>query len=214
VWRTVVGVVGDTRARGRATDPPRELYMPSAQWQANSAMAFLIRGAVPAMTLVPAIRRAVAGVDPQLALSGTTTMDDAFAKRQARPRFAMWLLILLGATGLVLAVVGVYGVIAYFVAQRTHEIGVRMALGATGGTVEWMVVRQGLVLAGAGIAVGAVASLAAARTLQSMMFGITAHDPITFIVVAALLAVVAIVASYVPARRATQIDPLVALRGN
>jgi putative ABC transport system permease protein len=122
--------------------------------------------------------------------------------------------VLLGATGLVLAAVGVYGVIAYVVAQRTHELGVRMALGASGHTVQWMVVRQGLVLAVAGVVVGMVVSLAAARTLRSMMFGITAHDPITFAVVGALLAIVAIVASYVPARRATRIDPLVALRGS
>jgi putative ABC transport system permease protein len=177
-------------------------------------MALLIRGAVPVTTLVPAIRRAVAGVDPQLALSGTTTMDDAFAQLQALPRFAMWLLILLGATGLALAVVGVYGVIAYFVAQRTHELGVRMALGATAGTIQWMVVRQGFVLALAGVAVGSVVSLAATSTLRTLMFGVTARDPMTFVVVACLLAVIAAAASYVPARRATRIDPLVALRGN
>jgi len=213
-WRTIVGVVGDTRARGRATEPPRELYMPSAQWQGNNAMALLIRGGVPVTTLVPAIRRAVAGVDPQLALSGTTTMDDAFAQLQALPRFAMWLLILLGATGLVLAVVGVYGVIAYFVAQRTHELGVRMALGATGGAIQWMVVRQGFVLAAVGVVVGSAVSLMATSTLRALMFGVTARDPMTFVVVACLLAMIAAVASYVPARRATRIDPLAALRGN
>jgi len=126
----------------------------------------------------------------------------------------MWLLSLLGGTGLVLAVVGIYGVIAYFVTQRTHEIGVRMALGAGGGTVQWMVVRQGLILGAIGVVVGTAVSYAASRFVGTLMFGITAHDPKTFAVVAATLTAVAVVASYVPARRATRIDPLEALRAS
>jgi putative ABC transport system permease protein len=212
-WREIVGVVDDMRASGLANDIPRELYMPSTQW-INGVQTILVRGTVPVLGLVPAIRRAVLGVDPLLALSNVSTIAQSIDDSQAMSRFTTWLLVLLGATGLVLAAVGVYGVIAYVVAQRTHELGVRMALGASGHTVQWMVVRQGLVLAVAGVVVGMVVSLAAARTLRSMMFGITAHDPITFAVVGALLAIVAIVASYVPARRATRIDPLVALRGS
>jgi predicted permease len=214
LWRTVVGVVGDTRARGRATDPPPELYMPSAQWEGNTSMAFLIRGAVPVATLTPAIRRAVAGVDPQLALSGVTTMDTAFATLQALPRFTMWLLILLGATGLALAVVGVYGVIAYFVSQRTHEFGLRMALGAQSGSLQWMVVREGITYGVMGVIAGTAAAYGLTRFLSRLMFGITTHDPVTYAAVAALLAGVAVLASYVPARRATKIDPLAALRAN
>ena len=212
-WRTVVGVVGDTRARGRATDPPHELYMPTAQWAQNYSMAYLVRGAVPVATLAPAIRRAVASVDPLLALSGRLiTMDEAFARLQALPRFAMWLLILLGSTGLALAVVGVYGVIAYFVSQRTHEFGLRMALGAQGGALQWMVVREGFVFGLAGVAVGTIAAYGLTRFLASFMFGISTHDPVTYVIVASLLALVAALASYVPARRATKIDPLTALR--
>ncbi len=214
LWRTVVGVIGDTRARGRATEPPREMYMPSAQWQGNTGMAFLVRGGVPVLTLVPAIRRAVATVDPQLALSNTTTMDDAFARLQALPRFTMWLLTLLGATGLVLAVVGVYGVIAYFVTQRTHEFGVRMALGATGASLQRLVVREGLVFALAGVATGTLAAYGLTRFLAGFMFGITTHDPVTYALVAGILGVVAALASFIPARRATRIDPLVALRSS
>ena len=212
-WREIVGVVDDMRASGLANDIPRELYMPSTQWT-NGVQTFVVRGAIPVLRLVPSIRRAVLSVDPTLALSNVSTIEQSIDDSQAMSRFTTWLLVLLGATGLVLAAVGVYGVIAYVVAQRTHELGVRMALGASGGTVQWMVVRQGVVLAAAGVAVGVLASLVAARALRTMVFGITAHDPTTFVVVAALLALVAVVASYVPARRATRIDPLVALRGN
>jgi putative ABC transport system permease protein len=212
-WREIVGVVDDMRAAGLANDIPRELYMPSTQWT-NGVQTFVVRGAVPVLSLVPSIRRAVLSVDPTLALSNVSTIEQSIDDSQAMSRFTTWLLVLLGATGLVLAAVGVYGVVAYVVAQRTHELGVRMALGASGGTVQWMVVRQGLLLAAVGVAVGVLASFVAARALRTMVFGITAHDPTTFVVVAALLALVAVFASYVPARRATRIDPLVALRGN
>jgi putative ABC transport system permease protein len=212
-WREIVGVVDDMHASGLANETPREMYMPSTQW-VNSGQTIIVRGAVPVMGLVPAIRRAVLGVDPLLALSNVSTIEQSIDDSQAMSRFTTWLLALLGATGLVLAAVGVYGVIAYAVAQRTHEIGVRIALGATGGTVRWMVVRQGFGLAAAGVGVGVLVSLAAVRTLRTMVFGITAHDPVTFVVVGVLLALVAVIASYVPARRATRIDPLVALRGN
>jgi putative ABC transport system permease protein len=212
-WREIVGVVDDMRASGLANDIPRELYMPSTQWT-NGVQTFVVRGAVPVLSLVPSIRRAVLSVDPTLALSNVSTIEQSIDDSQAMSRFTTWLLVLLGATGLVLAAVGVYGVVAYVVAQRTHELGVRMALGASGGTVQWMVVRQGVVLVAVGVAVGVLASLVAARALRTMVFGITAHDPTTFVAVAALLALVAVFASYVPARRATRIDPLVALRGN
>jgi predicted permease len=212
VWRTVVGVIGDTKARGRTADAPREMYMPSAQWQGNFSMAYLIRGSVPVTTLLPSIRRAVADVDPQLALSTTLTMDAALALQQAVPRFTMWLLSLLGLTGLMLALVGVYGVIGYFVTQRTHEFGVRMALGAPGRSIRWMVVREGAALGLLGVIVGTAAAYALTRFIATFLFGVTAHDPLTYAIVAVALACVAALASYIPARRATRIDPLEALR--
>jgi putative ABC transport system permease protein len=210
-WLEIVGVVDDMHADGLKENPPRELYMPTTQ-RGNTGYTLLVRGSVPVTTLVPAIRRAVASVDPLLALSGVATMDQALDKSLAMDRFTKWLLVLLGGTGLVLAMVGVYGVIAYFVTQRTHELGVRLALGASASGLRWLVVRQGLVLAGTGVALGALASLMASRLLESMLFGVTPRDPITFGVVTALLVVVAVGASYIPARRATRIDPLEALR--
>jgi predicted permease len=212
-WREIVGVVDDMHANGPYDDPPMTMYMPSASF-VNGGQTIVVRGAVPVLTLIPQIRRAVASVDPLLALSGISTIDESLSRLLAIPRFATMLLALLGLTGLVLAVVGVYGVIAYFVAQRTHELGVRLALGASGNAVQWLVVKQGLMLAAIGVIMGVGLALGTTRLLRSMMFGITSHDPMTFVVVAAVLAVVAVLASYIPARRATRIDPLEALRSS
>jgi len=131
----------------------------------------------------------------------------------ATPHFTTTLLVLLGLTGLALAAVGIYGVIAYFVSQRAHEIGVRMALGASRSGVSLMVLRQGLALAGAGVAIGLIASAAATRALAGMIYGVSARDPVTFLAVAGVLVFVAALASLVPAHRATRLDPLDALRG-
>jgi predicted permease len=210
-WRQIVGVVADMHANGLADVPPLELYMPSTQW-INPTTTLLIRGAGDVTTLVPSVKRAVAGIDPLLALSGISTMQEAIDNRQAVPRFTTWLLTLLGVTGLVLAAIGVYGIVAYGVAQRTHEFGVRMALGASVGTVQAMVLKQGVILAAVGIGLGLIVALASAHVLGALMFGVTAHDPITFTVVAGLLLAVALLACVLPARRATRIDPLEALR--
>lgn len=210
-WKEIVGVVDDIHGNGLADPPFPALYMPAATWP-NPSMTFMIRGSVPATTLVPAVRQAVAALDPQLPLSGVSTMSDAIGAQMALPRFNTWLLGLLGGTGLILAIVGVYGVVGYFVTQRYHEIGVRVALGASSGAVQGLVVRQGLVLAGIGIVAGIPLALLATRLLRSFMFGITPHDPMTFAVVSMILGAVTVAASYIPARRATRIDPLEALR--
>jgi predicted permease len=213
-WRQVVGVIGDMHAHGLTDGPTPEYYVPSAQWTGNQQQSFVIRGAVPVTTLLPAIRRAVRGVDDKLALSSVKTMDAAIDDSLALPHFTMLLLILLGGTGLILAIVGVYGVIGYFVSQRTRELGIRMALGADAGSVKWLVVKQGIALGLAGVLFGSIASYLASRFLASMLYGVTAHDAVTFGSVAALLLVVAICASYLPARRATRIDPLDAVRAS
>ncbi len=212
-WRTIVGVVDNIHESGPTQEPYPALYMPSAQW-VNPGQTVLVRGAVPVLTLVPAIRRAVAGVDPLLPLSGVSTMDAAVGRTVATTRFMTWLLTLLGMTGLVLAAVGVYGVIAYFVTQRTHEFGVRIALGASAGTVRWMVVREGLAIGAIGVAAGLIVAFFGSRFVGSLLFGMTSHDPETFAVVAGVLVVVGLAASYLPARRATRVDPLTALRGS
>jgi putative ABC transport system permease protein len=212
-WATVIGVNADIRADGLGDDVRDEVYFSSAQF-VQRGMSLLVRGSVPVTTLAPAIRRTVAGIDPLLPVSGMRTMAAVIDDSVATPRFTSLLLSCLGLLGLVLAVIGIYGVIAYFVAQRTNEIGIRMALGADRASVVAMVVRQGVVLALLGIAVGGIASFFLGSTLNHLLYGVTARDPLTFAMVATLLAVVAILASVIPARRAARVDPLVALRSS
>ena len=211
-WYEVVGVVADVHARGLDDTPPNEVYYPLGELRTRG-MSLVIRTSLPPASLAPQVRRAVAGVDPELAVSNVATMDEIIAHSMATPRFTTTLLVLLGLTGLALAAVGIYGIIAYFVSQRAHEIGVRMALGASRRGVSIMVLRQGLAIAGAGVAIGLVASAAATRALAGMIYGVSARDPVTFGGVAGVLLVVAALASLVPARRATRLDPLEALRG-
>jgi len=212
-WKEIVGVADDIHGNGLARDPFPALYMPALA-NPNPGTTFMIRGNASVLALAPEIRRAVASVDPLLPLAGVSTMEQAIARQLALPRFNMYLLALLGATGLVLAVVGVYGVVGYFVTQRNREIGVRLALGATTGAVRSLVVKQGLAFAGLGILVGIPLALMATRLLRSFMFGITPHDPLTYAAVATILGLVTVAASYIPARRATRIDPLEALRSS
>jgi predicted permease len=211
IWKEIVGVADDVHGNGLRDDPFPALYMPAAQFN-NPVTTFVIRGNLPVTTLVPQLRRAVASVDPLLPLAGVQTFEEAIGRSLAVPRFNTWLLGLLGFAGLVLAIVGVYGVISYFVTQRSHEIGVRVALGASSSSVQRLIVRQGLALAAVGISIGTPLALLASRLLRSFIFGISEHDPLTYAGVAVVLAGVALAASYVPARRATRIDPLEALR--
>ena len=208
----VIGVTGDVHAFGLAEDVRDQVYYPSTQ-VVRRGMSLVVRGSVRVETLVPSIRRAVHDLDPTLPLGTPRTMEEIIDQTLATPRFQSTLLSLLGGAGLLLAVIGIYGVIALLVVQRTQEFGLRMALGAQRGQVLGMVVRQGVVLAVIGIAVGSGASLLATRVLESMLFGVSPRDPLTFAVVASLLATCAIVASLLPAWRATRVDPLVAMRG-
>jgi putative ABC transport system permease protein len=210
-WLTVIGITGDVHADGLDKDVRDEVYTPITQ-STQRSMTLVVRGSVPVTTLAPAIRRTVAALDPLLPLSGMMTMEEVISRTLAAPRFTSQLLSMLGVLGLALAVIGIYGVIAYFVAQRTNEIGLRMALGADTRSVVTMVVRQGVVLTAVGIGIGIAASLLLTRLLANLLYGVSARDPLTFIAVAALLAIVSLTASLIPARRASRVDPLVALR--
>ena len=210
-WLTVVGVTADIRANGLGSPPRDEVYYPFAQ-RANPSMTLLIRAAVPVATIVPSVRRAIAGIDPTLPLGQTMTMDQIVARSMASSRFNMTLFLLLGLTGLTLAAVGIYGVIAYFVVQRSHEFGVRMALGASGDRVVAMVLRHGLTLGVIGVGIGSIAAFWATRLVRNQLHDVSTHDPVTFIGVAVVLVAVTGLASFIPARRATRVDPLTALR--
>lgn len=213
-WATVIGVVGDVRQAGLYGDQQFEMYAPYAQerrsWLAPRDL--VVRTNRDASSLAGAVRQAVWAVDKDQPVSDVRTMDQVFAAAISRERFQMLLLGLFASLALVLACVGLYGVISYAVAQRTHEIGVRMALGAQRGDVLRLVIRQGMVLTFAGLLLGTIGALAATRVMTELLYGVTATDAVTFISVGGLLVLVAFLACFIPARRATKVDPLVALR--
>ena len=215
-WREIVGVVGDVRAFGQANDVPPEMYMPLTQapdgaWNSFQRNMTIIARSQPGTTIAPALRKAVSGVDPLLPLFDVQTMGDVLSQSTATRRFNTMLLSLLGLTGLILAAIGIYGVIAFFVTQRTHEIGVRVALGASPRSVVRMVVGQALALAVIGVALGGIAAFWATRVLGNMLFAVGARDPIAYASAAVLLLVVALGAAWLPARRAARVDPMTAL---
>jgi putative ABC transport system permease protein len=205
----IIGVVGDIRHRSLESQPFPAMYMPSNQ---TGGTNLVIRTQGDPANLAAAVRKEVQAIDPDQPVAAVRTMDEWVDTSVAQPRYRTALLGLLALLALVLASTGIYGVMSYSVAQRTHEIGVRMALGAKRLDVLSMVVRQGMVLVVSGVAIGLLGAFALTRVMSSLLFGVTAKDPITFVVVATLLTLVAFVACYIPARRATKVDPLVALR--
>jgi len=214
-WCTVVGVVGDTKQYSLDETPSPSMYLPYAQAPATFLMQditlVLCTGADP-LSLVTAARRAVQAVDTDLPVFDVATMDQLVYRSASAPRFNTALLGVFAALALVLAAVGIYGVMSYAVAQRTHEIGVRVALGAGASDIVRQVVRQGMLPAVVGIAIGTAGAWALTRFLSSLLFGVRPTDPMTFTLVPLLLAAVAVVACLLPARRATKVDPVVALR--
>jgi putative ABC transport system permease protein len=215
--RVVVGVAGDIRSRGPAVAPRPEFYLPLAQtpdvaWNWFRTLYVIVRTPGSPDALMAPLQTAVTGVDRDLPLFDVRTMDQRLAGSLATARFNTLLLTLLGGIGLILAATGIYGVIAYFVSQRTQEIGVRMALGATTGSVVRLVLGQALWPVAIGASVGVAAALGASTVLSSQLFGVSRTDPLTIAAVVATLIGVALVASAVPARRAAAIDPTRALQ--
>ena len=207
----VVGIVGDVRQHGLAKDPPPVVYL-NHRTAPRIATTIVVRTAGDPMLLAGPIRELVRTIDPNQPIRSITTLDEVFSESIARDRFFTLLFGVFGSLALLLAAIGVYGVLAYSVGQRTREIGVRMALGARVSDVLRMIVSEGMLLVLLGVAVGALASLALTRALQSQLFHVSARDPLTFVVAPAALLVVALFACYLPARRATGIEPVTALR--
>jgi putative ABC transport system permease protein len=208
LWE-IIGVVGDIRERSLNTPPFAAMYLPTRQ-VGRSNLVVRVQG--DPLNLVGAIRREVHAIDPEQPVAAVRTMNDWIDRSVATPRYNTLLLGLFAVVALLLATTGIYGVMSYVVGQRTHEIGIRMALGARRWNVLGLVLRQGMVLVLIGVVLGLFGAFAVTRVMSSLLFGVTAKDPFTFAVVAVLLAVVAFVACYLPARRATKVDPLVALR--
>jgi len=207
----VVGVIGDVRMSTLGVNPEAAMYFSYAQ-RSSGVMRFALRARGEASELAGPLRQAVWGLDADLPVAGVATMGSVVGRSIAPQRVMALALSLFAAVAMFLAVLGLYGVLAYYVGRRVHEIGVRVALGAAQTDVMGMVLRRGLSLVAVGLVVGVAAALASTRLLQQMLFGVEATDPVTFIAVSVFFALVALVASFVPARRASRIDPVVAFR--
>ena len=210
-WLTVVGVVGTTKNNDLTDQPQPTFYVPFAQYPQAQMTVVARTGGDPAAAF-GAIRAAVRELAPDVPVSDERTMTERLADSVAQPRFATGLLVAFGALALLLGAVGTYGLMAYTTQRRTRELAVRMALGAQTRDVLWTVIRDGAVLAAAGVLGGTGLALALTRSLRGLLFEVSPTDPTTFALVAIVLAGAALLASYLPARRATKVDPMVALR--
>jgi putative ABC transport system permease protein len=208
---TIVGLVGNIKSDGYDQPDQPHLYYPIFQNPAY-AMAIYLKTDVAPMAVTQSVREQVRALDRDLPVFGERTMAQVSAESVSRRRFAMQLVGLFGILALLLAAVGIYGVIAYSVTQRTREIGIRVALGASRSEILRWVLKQGMVLTMAGVVIGLVGAFSLTRLLRSLLFGVGPTDIVTYVVLAILLTIVALIACYFPARRATKVDPLVALR--
>jgi putative ABC transport system permease protein len=209
--REIVGVVGSIKQTTLDAEVRPAMYMPHLQ-SPNNGLTVLVRTVGEPLALGAAVREQVRVLDKDVPVTNIRTMDQVFGASVAQPRFSMLVVALFAVLALILSTVGIYGVLAYSVSRRAHEIGVRMALGARASQVMKLVLKEGMTLVLLGIAIGLFGAFALTRLLATLLFGVSAKDPITFISVAGLLAAVAFIACYIPARRATKVDPLVALR--
>jgi hypothetical protein len=212
--RRIVGVLGDVRHLSLEEPAGNEMYIPARQCSDLAGAYLVVRSSLPTGQIGSTLRRALAPIAPNLAGNDLRTLQQLVDRSTSPRRFTVLLLGGFAAFALVLASLGIYALISYSVNQRTQEIGIRMALGATTRDVQASIVGQTLRLAAAGLALGAVASWVLARSASGLLFGVTARDPQTFAGMAVVLTVVALVAGYLPARRASRIDPMVALRAD
>ena len=211
-WNQIVGVVEDVKYNGLADEVQPALYQPTAQAPSWGMSLILKTDVADPLSLTPAVRSEVRKLDQELPIAQVSTLDQRLATATAQPRFRTMLISLFAAVALVLASIGIYGVISYSVAQRTHEIGIRMALGAQRHDVLKLVILQGAFLAITGAALGLGGAFALTRLMAGLLFGVTPTDALTFSYVPLSLIAIALLACYIPARRATKVDPLVALR--
>jgi predicted permease len=210
-WMTVVGVVASVKQYALDTDSRVAMYAPHQQ-ALTGAMSVAVRTTADPLSIAAAGTREARAMDPNEPIFDVKTMDQWLSESLARRRFAMLSLGLFAGVAMLLAAVGIYGVMSYMVAQRTREIGIRVALGAQTGNVLKLVIGQGMSLTGVGVGIGLVVAVVLTRVMASLLFSVSARDPLTFIAIAGLLAGVALLASYLPARRAARVDPMIALR--
>ena len=209
---TIVGIVNDTRDAGLGSSPLPVVYIPLAVMPAWPSMSYVVRTTGEPMTVLAAARRVIRELDASLAIRDVKTMADVLDTAVAPARWSSVLLSTFAGVALVIAVLGVFGVLSFLVTQRTRELGIRIALGATPAQVRWLVVARGLALATLGLALGAAGAVWLTRFMGSMLYGVTATDSLTYSAVAAVLLGASVLASYLPARRATRVDPILALR--
>jgi predicted permease len=212
-WRTVVGVVRDSREYSAEKEPPIAVYYPVEQTPARSMYLVIRTGADP-VPMTGALTREIQAIDPELPVFDVSSMDQRLYESLARQRFSMVMLGVFALIAAVLAAIGIYGVMAYSVNQRTQEIGIRMALGARPAAIQQLVLRQALALALLGVGIGLLAAFAFTRVLASMLFGVSATDLLTFGITPLALGGVTLLAGYLPARRAAKVDPMIALRND
>jgi putative ABC transport system permease protein len=211
-WRTIIGVVGDVKNAGIDKPAGTELYFPYLQSENTNSGYLILKGSGDPYALAGAARRELSQLDAALPVANMRSMDDVILAAQTRPRFLTVLLAIFSSVALALASLGIYGVIAYSVEQRTSEFGIRMAMGAGPGDVLRMVVGEGARLGLLGTVIGALAAFGLTRFIRGLLYGVSSFDPLTFLAMALLLAAVTLLACYLPARRATRVDPMVALR--